>query len=160
MAKAPRTTEHDNLTCSSGQAAKIKHAPDSNSDRCTRSAFFLLFLPNPEAYPEADPRPTPMLQYYFFLPPPPAVAAHAIPSNDTFAAARHYYNSGVGRVDVYQWDSVSSTWVPRGSPLSSGSAETVGRDGGGDFEVAKVAAALTEAVSAVVSAQLTSLIGL
>ena len=42
----------------------------------------------------------------------------------------------------------------------SGSAETVGRDGGGAFEVAKVAAALTEAVSAVVSAQLTSLIGL
>lgn len=38
--------------------------------------------------------------------------------------------------------------------------EAVGRDGGGAFEVAKVAAALTEAVSAVVSAQLTSLIGL
>ena len=36
---------------------------------------------------------------------------------------------------------------------------TVGRDGGA-FEVASVATALTEAVSAVVSAQLTNLIGL
>ena len=37
--------------------------------------------------------------------------------------------------------------------------ETVGRDGGA-FDVASVATALTEAVSAVVSGQLTSLIGL
>ena len=37
--------------------------------------------------------------------------------------------------------------------------ETVGRDGGA-FEVASVATALTEAVSTVVSAQLTNLIGL
>ena len=46
------------------------------------------------------------------------------------------------------------------SPSRRKAIETVGRDGGGAFEVAKVAAALTEAVSAVVSAQLTSLIGL
>lgn len=38
------------------------------------------------------------------------------------AIGSHYYNSGAGRVDVYQWDSVSSTWVPRGSPISSGAA--------------------------------------
>lgn len=38
------------------------------------------------------------------------------------AIGSHYYNSGVGRVDIYQWDSVSGTWVPRGSPLSSGTA--------------------------------------